>query len=108
LTPVEMQQFEDFLATIAIPPNPFRNFDNTLPTNLPLPGHFTTGRFGPAGQPLPNGNAMAGLQLFRPPNLLDAGGIACVSCHTRSTGAGTDYRLQGFQYQPFPVGPNGE
>jgi YVTN family beta-propeller protein len=28
LTPAEMQEFEDFLATIAFPPNPFRNFDN--------------------------------------------------------------------------------
>ena len=32
---------------------------------LPLPGHFTTGRFGPAGQPLPTGNAQRGLALYR-------------------------------------------
>ena len=108
LSAAEMQEFEDFLATIFYPPNPFRKIDNTLPTDLPLPGHFTTGRFAPAGQPLPNGNAVAGLALFRPPVLLDMGGVACVSCHTRSTGAGTDYRLQGFTYQPFPVGPKGE
>ena len=31
LTATEMQEFEDFLATIAYPPNPFRNLDNTLP-----------------------------------------------------------------------------
>jgi YVTN family beta-propeller protein len=43
LTPAEMQEYEDFLATIAYPPNPYRNFDNTLPTDLPLPGHHTTG-----------------------------------------------------------------
>jgi YVTN family beta-propeller protein len=108
LTAAEMQEFEDFLATIFFPPNPFRKIDNTLPTDLPLPGHYTTGRFGPAGQPLPNGNAVAGLSAFRPPVLLDQGTIACVSCHTRSTGAGTDHRLQGFTYQPFPVGPKGE
>ncbi len=108
LTAQEMQEFEDFLATIFYPPNPFRDFDNTLPTSLPLPGHFTTGRFGPAGQPLPNGNAVAGQQSFRPPTLLDAGALACVTCHTRPTGAGTDHQLVGGTFQPVPTGPNGE
>ena len=59
----EMQEFEDFLASIRMPPNPFRNFDNSLPTTVPLPGQFATGRFAPAGglpagQPLPTGNAV--------------------------------------------------
>jgi YVTN family beta-propeller protein len=107
LTAQEMVEYKNFLATIAFPPNPFRNFDNTLPTNLPLPGHFTTGRFAPAGQPLPNGDAVAGLQVYRT-GLLDAGTISCVTCHTLPTGAGSDYRLQGTSYAPFPVGPNGE
>ncbi|MBK7642382.1 MAG: hypothetical protein IPJ19_04950 [Planctomycetes bacterium] len=107
LTTVEMQQFEDFLATITLPPNPYRNLDNTLPTNLSLPGHFTTGRFAPAGQPLPNGNAANGLAAYRT-NLLDNGTIRCVTCHTLPTGSGTDYRLQGFTLVPFPIGPNGE
>ena len=108
LSAKEMQEFEDFLATIYFPPNPFRNFDNSLPTNLPLPGHFTTGRFGPAGQPLPNGNAVAGQTAFRPPTLLDSGQLSCVTCHTRPTGAGSDFQLVGFNYRPFPVGPKGE
>jgi len=42
----EMQSFEDFLASIHFPPNPFRNLDNSLPVALELEGHFTTGRFG--------------------------------------------------------------
>jgi YVTN family beta-propeller protein len=108
LTAAEMQQFEDFLATLAFPPNPFRNLDNTLPTNLPLPGRFTTGRFAPAGQPLPNGNAVNGLAIFRPPRLLDAGLVACSTCHTMPTGLGADMLWDGTQYVPFPVGPNGE
>ena len=108
LSALEMQEFEDFLATIHYPPNPFRNFDNSLPTNLPLPGHFTTGRFGPAGQPLPNGNALAGQAAFRLPNRLDGGTVACVLCHTRPTGASSDTRLQGATFTPFPVGPRGE
>ena len=49
LTAQEMQEYKDFLATITFPPNPYRNADNTLPSSLPLTGHFTTGRFGPAG-----------------------------------------------------------
>jgi YVTN family beta-propeller protein len=108
LTATEMQQFEDFLATIHFPPNPHRNLDNTLPTSLPLPGHYTTGRFGPAGQPLPNGNAVTGLARYRPNNLLDGGAFACVTCHTLPTGLGTNYRLQGFTLQPIAPGPNGE
>ncbi len=108
LTTGKMQEFEDFLATIHFPPNPHRNFDNSLPTSLPLPGHYTTGRFGPAGMPMPNGNAVTGQQLFRPPNLLDGGALACVTCHTRPTGAGTDYELSGFSYQQIPPGPDGE
>ena len=107
LTPAEMQQFEDFLATITYPPNPYRNFDNTLPTSLPLSGHFTTGRFGAAGQPLPNGNAVTGLSRYRT-GRLDNNAIDCVTCHTLPTGAGTDYQLVGTTYQPMAVGPNGE
>ncbi len=104
----EMQEFEDFLASIHFPPNPFRNFDNTLPTNLPLPGHFATGRFAgsgglAAGTPLPNGNAVAGLNAYRTAQL---DGVNCASCHTLPTGAGTD--TSGLNFAPVPVGPNGE
>ncbi len=104
----EMQDFEDFLASIYFPPNPYRKFDNSLPTDLPLPGHFTTGRFGPAGQPLPNGNAQAGLFEYRTGGL--DGGLQCVTCHTMPTGAGADGALVGFPptFQPLPPGPEGE
>jgi hypothetical protein len=109
LSPAEMQEFENFLATIHFPPNPFRTFQNTLPTSLSLSGHFTTGRFLPEGQPLPNGNAVNGLSLYRSTSrLLDGGALACVTCHTLPTGAGADMRFQSGQYQPRPIGPNGE
>ena len=107
LTAQEMQEYEDFLATVHFPPNPFRNLDNTLPASMPLDGHFTTGRFGPAGLPLGPGDAQRGLDLYRPPNLLD--GVACVTCHTLPTGMGPDGTfsiLSGFQ--PIPPGRNGE
>jgi YVTN family beta-propeller protein len=108
LSPAEMQQFEDFLATLTFPPNPFRNLDNSLPSNLPLPGHYTPGRFAPAGQPLPNGNAVEGLAIFRPPRLLGMGVFACSTCHTLPTGLGTNSVWNGSQYVPLPPGPNGE
>ncbi len=108
LTPTEMQEYKDFLATLTFPPNPHRNFDNTLPTSLPLPGHHTTGRFGLPGAPLPNGNAVNGLAIYQPPRLLDATALACVTCHTLPTGMGTDYTRQGTTLVPIPAGPNGE
>lgn len=110
LNPAQMQEFEDFVATITFPPNPNRAIDNSLKTSLPLPGHFTTGRFGPAGLPLPNGDAQRGLALFRPPNLLDGNVRACVSCHTLPTGIGTDFTFSAVTgtFTPFPVGPLGE
>ncbi len=106
-SPAEMAAFKAFLATIALPPNPFRGPDNALPASLPLPGHFTTGRFGPAGQPLPAGNPQRGLLLYRTANL-DGGlpGAQCVTCHTLPTGMGSDMALLGTT--PLPLGPNGE
>jgi DNA-binding beta-propeller fold protein YncE len=109
LTPAEMQQFEDFLATIAFPPNPYRNLDNSLPASLPLPGHYTPGRFAPAGLPLPPGNPNNGLTLYTSTTRrLDGGTFACVTCHTLPTGAGTDMTFSGFNYTQLPPGPMGE
>ena len=112
LTPTEMQEFEDFLASIHFPPNPFRHLDNSLPEDLALSGHFSDGRFAAqgglgAGDPLPNGDAVAGLALFRPPFLLD-GALACVTCHALPTGAGADVTLVGTTFQDIPPGPDGE
>ncbi|MDX9911727.1 MAG: GC-type dockerin domain-anchored protein [Phycisphaerales bacterium] len=109
LTPQEMQEFEDFLATIHFPPNPFRGIDNSLPTSMSLAGHYTTGRFAPAGQPLPNGNAQSGLALYTSTTRrLDGGAFACVTCHTLPTGMGPDMTLVGSTFQPIGPGPMGE
>jgi len=110
LTTVQMQEFEDFLATIVFPPNPFRNLDNTLPADLALPGHFSPGRFGPEGEPLPNGDAVEGLRLYRRDSL-DGGvaGFQCVTCHTLPTGMGPDrISTPNGTVSPAPLGPNGE
>ncbi|MDZ4773060.1 MAG: YncE family protein [Planctomycetota bacterium] len=107
LTVPEMAELRAFLATIYYPPNPYRNLDNTLPTSLPLPAHLTTGRFAPAGQPLPNGNAQTGLSNHRS-LLLFNGSTRCVTCHTLPTGVGTDHRNISGVFQPIAVGPAGE
>lgn len=110
LTPSEMQEFEDFLETIHFPPNPFRNLDNSLPTSLPLPGHTTTHTMDvPAGTPLPNGNARAGLNLYRDHDRrIDSGLVSCVSCHSLPSGNGPNVRLNGFTEETIPDGPRGE
>ena len=48
---------------------------------------YTTGRFSAAGNPLPNGNAVNGLAIYRSPSRrLDGNAFACVTCHTLPTG----------------------
>ncbi|MFN0129935.1 MAG: YncE family protein [Verrucomicrobiales bacterium] len=112
LTAAEMQQFEDFLATVAIPPNPHRNLDNSLPTEVPLPGHYSTGRFPstPEGGPMPPGNpARALITLYRPITRgIDRGAFACVTCHALPTGMGTDSRVSGLAFTGIPPGSSGE
>ncbi|MCH7665294.1 MAG: hypothetical protein IH936_05115 [Acidobacteria bacterium] len=102
-----MKKFEKFLATIHFPPNPFRNFDNSLPTSVSLRDHRRSGRFGNEGKALPKGNARRGLELFRT-RLIDANAITCVTCHTLPTGQGTPMRRNGVLFDPIPAGPNGE
>ena len=113
LTAQEMQEFEDLLATIHFPPNPFRNFDNSLPTNLPLPGHYYTGKGGAAGTPLINGNAVGGLFSFLEHHLIQNFGISCSECHTLPVGTATNDVMTvdetlAMSFEPFPTGPNGE
>lgn len=101
LTTQEMQQFENFLATVTFPPNPYRNFDNSLPTSVALPGQRTAGRFAMAGLPLGNGNALRGLTLYTQ-GLLDSP-FQCASCHTLPTGMAVNGPLL-LGTTPFPIG----
>ena len=105
LTPSEMRELRDFLSSIRFPPNPHRHFDNSLSTNLPLAGHVASGANGdglPAGQPLPNGNAIAGIAAF------NSAGNFCASCHSLPTGLGREamMTLSG-AFTNIPPGPNG-
>lgn len=110
LTNDEMQKYKAMLATITFPPNPFRNYDNTLPESIDLTNHYTSGRFSPAGQPLGTGNPQNGLDLFNL-DLLD-GVFQCGSCHTLPTGMAVNGELKlgalnaavGGEF--MPLGPN--
>jgi len=112
----DMQEFEDFLATVFFPPNPFRNFDNSLPTSLDLAGHFSIGRFRPAGglargEQLPPGNAAGIVETYRTKGqhtLSGTGGQTCVLCHTFQTGQGANTIAVGTSHQTIPLGPDGE
>jgi len=120
LTDTEMQQFEDFLATIHMPPNPYRNFDNTLPTTLDLSSFESLGRFSrnggtglPPGAPLLPGNPVNGLSLYRtrPAHMAGPGGkpghfTTCVMCHTLPTGMGADVTFVG-DVSRFPAAGSG-
>jgi hypothetical protein len=111
-----MQKFEDFLATTYFPPNPYRNFDNSLPTAVELKGQEAFGEFLnagglPPGVPLLVGNAVRGLDLyrFRPAHTAGPGGSntakggnPCVMCHTLPTGMGADVSFVG-DLDLFPV-----
>ncbi len=105
LAPSEMRELRDFLAGIRFPPNPYRHFDNSLSTNLLLPGQFALGEDKdglPAGAPLPNGNPMAGIASFNSP------GNFCVSCHSLPTGLGRDaLQTSAGAFTNLPPGPNG-
>jgi DNA-binding beta-propeller fold protein YncE len=102
LTINEMQELKDFLGTIHFPPNPFRQFDNSLSTNISLQGQSALGRGRlPAGTPLPNGNAQAGLIAFR-----ETAGAGCIPCHTLPAGLGTDMHFNGAIWQQIPFGQN--
>ena len=108
LTTAEMSEFKTFLASITFPPNRFRNFDNTLSTNLPLPGHRASGLGQlPAGTQLPDGNARRGFDLFSD-NQATFGNL-CMECHRPPAGLGEDQVVPGELKDPIiAVGPHGE
>ncbi len=104
----EMAEFKSFLATVRFPPNPFRQFDNSLTTNLPLPGFFALGRgASPAGTQLSNGNPQSGQNLFRLPNAsIPQLANVCTTCHTIPTGLGSDRQFIGSQWVSVPLATN--
>lgn len=104
VTSNDMQTLKSFLATVRFPPNPYRNFDNSLSTNVPLPGQFALGRGTlPAGAQLPNGNAQNGQTIFRQAT---NSVTSCTLCHALPTGLGPDFHFNDIQWVQVPLGPN--
>ena len=100
-----MQRFEDYLATIAYPPNPFRDLDNSLATSVRLPNPVPQ----ESGDPLLFGNAAAGRVNYRTAFMpLNA---YCATCHSLPSGAGANQVQDLFElerYHTLPPGPYGE
>jgi len=97
-----MQRLEDYLATIAYPPNPYRAFDNSLRDKVDLPRS--------SGSTLTIGNAREGRKRwgFRYTKLDQD---FCASCHSLPTGAASNEVQDEFQMNLFhtlPPGPDGE
>ncbi|MCA8941324.1 MAG: hypothetical protein KDB80_02085, partial [Planctomycetes bacterium] len=108
----EMQEFEDFLASIWFPPNPFRSKTNALRTDVDL-SHLNLHHEDPntgAVTALTTGNAKRGLDLYMPTLGIRQDGLHCVTCHTNDVGIGADYGFDTTtnQWVPMPIGPHGE
>lgn len=97
LSPDELLEFRDFLATVRIPPNPYRTLENGLATNVPLPGHKSL-----SGAQLPNGNAAAGYVSIR------GNQGSCISCHTLPTGLGIEFTNNAAGSTAPYIGAKGE
>jgi len=102
LTPEQMKEFKDFLATLYFPPNRFRNFDGTLSTNVPLPGMLLDGAPDEPGSPLRTGDAVRGRELFTVGTVLGQKEFTCASCHNPRTGLSHQVDPAGL------TGPQGE
>lgn len=73
LEPGQIDALTDLVTSFTNPPNPYRNFDNTLKTSLQIPGSPNTG------------NPTQGLFIFQN-NASDGGINTCVFCHALPTG----------------------
>ncbi len=132
LSPTKMQEFEDFLATIHFPPNPFRPVDNTLPggptadggadnLNLDMTGFLTApppsnANLSSPGTPMEvavpsGGDAWNGFTLYVDESADNS--FRCVDCHTLPIGAGSTHYMAGGTvpfsgFLEIPPGVNGE
>ncbi len=69
LTTEEMAQFQAYIASLRYPPQPNRNFDNSLPASVGL------------------GNPITGQTLFNTAPTTGNTNLPCIACHTTASGA---------------------
>ena len=83
LTGAEMLEFRDFLASIAVPPNPHRQkTDNGLQTNMDLTKwSFFYHDANNTATSITSGNAVIGEAIYN---------VVCAACHTPDVGIGPD------------------
>jgi len=82
LSNAEMDTFTDFIMTVNLPPNPYRNLDNTMPATITVPSQNGGGQTA-------NGNPNNGANIYVNQNL-DAGTFSCNTCHALPTGTSTN------------------
>ena len=77
LSSADMDAYTDFIMTVRLPPNPFRNLDDSLPSSIPVPLQTGGGGMGP-------GNPQTGANIYV--NLSLDGPFSCNNCHVLPTG----------------------
>jgi YVTN family beta-propeller protein len=81
ITASEMASLSNYLNSLAFPPNPNRNLDNSLKTSLPIIGGVVTGLGG-------TGNPVAGQTIFNTSQIFGAPpGLTCLNCHSGVAGS---------------------
>ena len=78
LSPADMDAYADFIHSVLLPPNPFRNLDDSMPSSISVPNQ--NGSSTPV-----SGNPNSGLSDYVT-QLLDAGVFSCNDCHSLPTG----------------------
>lgn len=84
----QMQQLEDFIASVRYPPNPNRNADGSLPTTIAVTGG--------------NGNPGNGLTLYQTLPVLP-GGATCNTCHALPVGTSGEIDNPPAAPQPLKI-----
>lgn len=88
-SPLEMSDFEDFIATIHYPPSPNRNIDGTMPATFPTTGGG-------------NGNPNNGRNLYLTLPVL-GGNTTCNACHSLPEGTSQQIDDPNLPLAPQPL-----
>lgn len=88
-TEAQITQLRNFLSTVSIPPDPYRNLDNSFSTSVQMPG--------PNNTVYVTGNAALGAEEFE---------ANCRSCHVGETNRGATFVTNQFGVDQYRNSPN--